>query len=441
MNMKIIKKLTYVAAILTFGLNIALGQCNPTCIGKNGWLFYNEEYLIPYEESTVQSSLDSIIAINKIFAKTKTKLIISMVPIKARLYAEYLPTDKPISDRILNRYSAAILKLNTNGVKTVDLNSAFLNNPKKDSNFPLFLRTDSHWSPQGAYFAGTEIAQKIRTTINISSIPEVKFKVSTGSIAQRIGDLVGLLPESLRPPFKAEPYLPVNFERLTTQDSGLLDAPVPQITVVGTSYSGDHGIALSSGIASSLSRDVLNAPFGGKGNWFPLEKYVTNDAYQTSKPKLIVWELSERSLIVAPNTNWIDTVAPSILGECSISGNRLKMSISSESKTPNLKLNKTKIEGTSNTSDAIRLDLNRVILPADYLSMMVSSKDSDQITIEAVTSEENIKVTQKIVNDGEEHRINISLSTFGNLNVKQVKIYMGNSSKISFDNPKICSAI
>ncbi len=62
-----------------------------------------------------------------------------MVPLKMRIYSEHLPDSIPITDYMRGNYDRMAQALNSAQVNTIDLNTAFLNSPLRQSEDPLFF--------------------------------------------------------------------------------------------------------------------------------------------------------------------------------------------------------------------------------------------------------------------------------------------------------------
>jgi alginate O-acetyltransferase complex protein AlgJ len=86
------------------------------------------------------------------------------------------------------------------GVNAVDLNSAFMNSPKRTAEVPLFLRLDTHWSATGALLAAETIRDALATMPDVKkaydAIPAATYKLTWADQRWPFeGDLVQQLPK------------------------------------------------------------------------------------------------------------------------------------------------------------------------------------------------------------------------------------------------------
>ena len=129
----------------------------PTIVGKNGWLYTSYESFNSTETPAIDESLSLIGKFNKVLAANGITLAFVAVPLKMRIYSEYLPDNQKINKTMLDNYTHMSQAFKAKNVNFIDLNTAFLNNPKRNSDTPLFLRLDTHWSGSGALLAAETI--------------------------------------------------------------------------------------------------------------------------------------------------------------------------------------------------------------------------------------------------------------------------------------------
>ena len=77
--------------------------------GKDDWLFYTVEFTDANDEPAANASIDLIRRFNKVLARNGVTMAFTMVPLKARIYAEHLPDDRKLTpymalnyDRMMN---------------------------------------------------------------------------------------------------------------------------------------------------------------------------------------------------------------------------------------------------------------------------------------------------------------------------------------------------
>lgn len=183
-----------------FLINASAAEKYPAVVGKNGWLFYENEFNPLIEERGVNNSIKIIEEFKDKLQTKGISLVLTLVPVKARIYSEYLPDSVKWGKAQDDRYKNWSQQIKTSGIHFVDLNTAFLNTPVRSSETPLFYRLDSHWSPVGVEIAAQTISS------NLAAIPEIDQiikNIPTYSIkrnqaekprALRARDLIPLLP-------------------------------------------------------------------------------------------------------------------------------------------------------------------------------------------------------------------------------------------------------
>lgn len=169
----------------------------PGIVGKSDWIFYNREFVRNIPESDISVKLIS--QISKILEDNGTTVLIALAPIKSRIYEEYLPDTRKMTADHKDDYNRLLTQFKVLGVNTVDINSAFLNSPKRTSEFPLYFRHDTHWAAPGALLAAETTKAAIQSNPTLKraydQTPETKFNLLWAT--QRVsmtGDLLRQMP-------------------------------------------------------------------------------------------------------------------------------------------------------------------------------------------------------------------------------------------------------
>ena len=303
-------------AILASALGVTVSQAaetTATIIGKNDWLFVKYEFALPSDLPDTQATVQLIEKTSKLLSANGIALAVVIVPSKVRIYAEHLPDSAKLDSYTADKYESVAKTLVDSGVNVVNLNQAFLNSPLRNSDTPLFLRLDTHWAPAGALLAAQTVKAEIdrNPTLNaaLAATPETKYTFSWNSrkINHRARDLVNLLPKEAQN-FAYEQILLFKSEKVQAAQAGLLNAgDNVGITVIGSSYT-NKNTGYPDGLRFTLQRDLLDISIPvDQGPWVGLESYFRDDAFQTNKPKLIIWEIPERELRSPPNYKYRDT--------------------------------------------------------------------------------------------------------------------------------------
>jgi len=317
MNTQLIRSIlpSALAASLAFCSMASMAQTTTSSalVGKNDWLFTRYEFATPDDASDTQASIQSFSKINKAFEQKGIALALVIVPSKITIHSEQLPDTHTLDTYTTGKYASAVTSLQAAGVRVVDLKQPFLASPHRTSDTPLFLRLDTHWSHTGSFLAAETIKAEIEKTpalkTALAATPPEKYTLTWNSAkkAVRTRDLVKLLPQG-SPVYPPETVLQFKVDRVSESKVGLTDdVNNTQITVIGSSYS-NKNTGYPDALRYTLQRNVLDISIPvDQGPWVGMEAYLSDDAFKTHPPKLIIWEIPERELRSPPNYKFRDT--------------------------------------------------------------------------------------------------------------------------------------
>lgn len=269
-------------------------------VGGNGWLFTKEEF--EYQKGRDEALAENvrfITAVRDYLDKADIKLVVVPVPAKARVYEEHLGrfTYPQYNEVVYPLFIESLLKA---GIVASDTLEA-MQHYEGDS---LFLRTDTHWTPEGAEVAARGAVRAIKI-----AYPDMKFKEASyitvpGREEEHPGDLMRYVPVAS---FISAPDLRPDRLRLmeTIEGAGkvsalleddLFSGAAPDVALVGTSYSADPKWNFAGFLKEALRTDILNAAKEGLGPFETMKTYLDNQAFKKTPPKLIIWEIPERYL-------------------------------------------------------------------------------------------------------------------------------------------------
>lgn len=259
--------------------------------GADGWLFTDEEYAATAAAEAHRAAW--VAQIDAAAARVEAEgvaLVVALVPAKAVLVDARQP---PLPAAARGRYDATLADLAALGVRAVDLRPALL-----ALGDDAWLRTDTHWSPEGAQAAAGAIAAALDATD-----PDLRgddpYERAFVGVASIEGDLVrllglGPLEAALAPDPDVIELTEARASAPATNDLfATVDLPV---VVVGTSYAADPRWNLADRLRTALGRDVLDAARAGVGPLRPLLDYLDGDAWATARPRAVVWEVPVRYL-------------------------------------------------------------------------------------------------------------------------------------------------
>lgn len=170
--------------------------------GEDGWIFLNADlrYLsIPeFWGKTAEKvskaakpewadPLPAIMDFNKQLSAAGVKLIVMPIPAKAAVYPEFLPggwSGEGRPDAPLGKFLEI---LQQNGVETIDLWEVYAKEKKAHPDNQIYCRTDTHWTPYGAWLAAEAVAAKLRDLGVVSKIGEASGE--PGEAIDITGDL------------------------------------------------------------------------------------------------------------------------------------------------------------------------------------------------------------------------------------------------------------
>lgn len=289
------------AAIDTWGvLEYALfgDGSDGVLIGDDGWLYTTEEFLAgERDDAEAARKLDDVERVRDRLAASGSALVVVLVPAKARIYPEQLGRHRlprELEDRYRHFRSALIAA----GIHAPDLVTLLL---EAKSRAPVFLRTDTHWTPFGAHLAAEAVADHAAEHDLLPSRDASDYRsLPTDPVLHR-GDLLEFVP--LGPLQERIGPAPDTLERFELETpaagagaAGLFGQVEIPVTLVGTSYSADPRWNFENALKVALGTDVLNVADEGLGPMAPMEDYLASERFAASPPELVVWEIPERFL-------------------------------------------------------------------------------------------------------------------------------------------------
>ena len=260
--------------------------------GKDGWLFLTEELRFDADGSAnLRARAELLGAASRSLASQGVKLVVALVPDKARVYSSKLASGL-YPNYNSSRYTDGLSAFQRQGVTTVNLLQPLAQAAVKGE---VYYRTDTHWNQAGAQVAAEAIASAIKPLP--LELESTSFSSKSSPPVERPGDLIRLMGLGdtakllgLQPDTEA----PVVTQQSSAQSTGLFgDSAVP-VVLTGTSYSLRANFV--GYLQQALSAKVLNAAKDGGGFLQATTLYLKDDAFRSSKPKVLLWEVPERFL-------------------------------------------------------------------------------------------------------------------------------------------------
>ncbi|TCM78611.1 hypothetical protein [Rhizobium sp. BK068] len=261
--------------------------------GSDGWFFSDEEFswnrkslsMLEKHLSFVEDTLSTL-------REAGVEPILLLVPEKADIYRDKLG-DVAVPSSREHYYENVRLRLSIMGAPVPDLREAFLQAREQE---PVFLKSDTHWTVQGARVAARSVAQML------AHRPELKHKEFTLKPEEEIvhmGDLYKFAKFSIFEPFVSMPGDRLTSLAAVTADASLDDLlsdedEGPQVALVGSSYSANAKWSLEAQLKAEAKVDIINFAEEGKGPFAPMKTFLKEKLHEQKELKYVVWEIPLR---------------------------------------------------------------------------------------------------------------------------------------------------
>lgn len=263
-------------------------------VGNDQWLFTTEEF--EFSRRNLKNLEDNIAYVHKvsgILNASDVSLTVVLIPEKSEVYSKFLKRESPhvvigLRQRIMD-------SLNQQGVASLDLFSV-LNSASE----PVFLRTDTHWTPFGARLSAKTLSEQF---VELKS--DQTFNIKFDQFKAHRGDLLGYIP--VHPNFsdlgpkedQLARYSLVrggsNSDKHSGQSSAdLFGSDGITLALVGTSYSANMSWHFADFLKFYLNRDLVNYASEGKGPFVPMDAFLRSDDFKDGLVKSVIWELPVR---------------------------------------------------------------------------------------------------------------------------------------------------
>lgn len=278
-------------------------------IGRDDWLFLTDELRYDAHGATHLNARAELLgqAARSLDAQG-VKLVIALVPDKARVYAAKLNGGR-YPDYINSRYQDGLAALRLKQVSTVDLLAPLSQAATRSE---VYYRSDTHWNQVGAQIAAQAVAQVV-AQLGVELETTRFTSANEGERSERPGDLIRLMglqdmPNAMRPKPDQETQMLTRQSSADAAAGGLFGDTVMPVVLTGTSYSmrgNFHGF-----LQQALSSKVLNTAKDGGGFLQATTAYLSDDAFRSAKPKVLIWEVPERFLLTPLNDEpgWLSKV-------------------------------------------------------------------------------------------------------------------------------------
>jgi alginate O-acetyltransferase complex protein AlgJ len=177
----------------------------------------------------------------------------------------------------------------------------------------LYYRTDTHWNERGAKTVADAVAGVLRQT-GLASTQKAAFKVSTGPLQERVGDLIRIAGlNQVAWPFRprGDEEAASDIQQSAAASVGILDeTPPPELAVIGTSFSRRANFVPF--LALTLGAPVDNRAQDGGGIANAAIDYFAKSDFLKSPPRAIIWEIPERMVeedVIDSDEGWANSLS------------------------------------------------------------------------------------------------------------------------------------
>lgn len=287
--------------------------------GAPGWLFLNDELTVhdQPQRNAAQRKAD-VLKVQKTLSAKGIKLLVVVVPDKSRIEASQLGMlHRP--SRYATRATQWVSELKLAGVDALDLTDTLT--AFKQKHAAAFLKSDSHWTEQGAHVAAVAVSAEVQR-LRIVASPTQSLVIDKRTESRRSGDLIRLagvdwLSTTLQPEqdlaqetnFKVAEQTKNTLGASSTSsansqtDDLFGDANLPNVVVIGTSFSRTSNFVPF--IEKELNAKVANLARSGGDFSGAMNAYLSSVAFKKTPPKLVIWEIPERVLQQKASTDSI----------------------------------------------------------------------------------------------------------------------------------------
>ncbi|HAB02247.1 MAG TPA: hypothetical protein DCE25_04655 [Pseudomonas sp.] len=260
-------------------------------LGKDGWLFTNQEYRVPNDlQANVQAQIEQIDKVRAKLAEHGKELVILPLPMKLDVYAAH--AEHAFDPRVISLYDQFVSQLQSRQLDVVPLREAFLANINGPQ---LFLKSDTHWSPEGARLSAYELARQRPQLLGEQTY--VSHKAGEKEVK---GDLMNYLQfdhARLAPQFGPNPI--ALYETLKAQQSAddLFAEQDQSLLLVGTSYSKIDDWNFVGFLKEALNRDLLSIAVEARGPFEAMNQFLASEQLASPQIDTVVWEFPLRTLL------------------------------------------------------------------------------------------------------------------------------------------------
>lgn len=276
-------------------------------IGTKAWLFTDEEIdPVRHSEMNYANNLHTIFDVQHTLAQKQIKLLLVIVPAKARIYADYLPHNTHPDAAHQALFQRVQHDVKNAGIASSDALPALLTAREHEQ---VFLRTDTHWTAYGASVVADTVATFIKQAHWINTNKQ-HYRTTIHEQKKHQGDLLNYVPLSpwfdFMNPFSdfvtVQKTTMITDENAANENTLFADARLA-VTLVGSSYSANPLWNFTGALQQAIGTELMNVAKEGQGPVKPMLDYLQSDDFHNNPPQVVLWEFPERYLLMSPASN------------------------------------------------------------------------------------------------------------------------------------------
>lgn len=266
--------------------------------GQDAWLFKKRQDLT-HNFTLYPKNIDVFKSIQERLSEQNIDLVLVFLPTRGH-FAEEKVVDGQYENYDFNKsidnYKKMLVDIRQQGFYVPDL-SQFKTHSGSET---LTFFRDHHWNPQGSKIIAKLTADYIKKQPFYNSLEKTTFKTSIKGIYTKEGTYNRLVRTTCGNQIQSQ-KVPLYVTESAESDADDLFSDntkesSPEVVLIGTSNS-DKYYNFSGFLQEYLSTQVLNVSIIGGGLEQSFYEYLKSDHYQTTPPKLIIWEIPSGSYL------------------------------------------------------------------------------------------------------------------------------------------------
>jgi len=258
---------------------------------ESDWLFRSREDLRT-EFGTTPEGYRQLKQLREAFKRHGVELVVVYQPTRGMVNRSKLAPVQRAGfdfDKAVKNYRQTLARFAELGFWVPDLTP--LTDEQAEPAF--YFRGDQHWTSYGAQRTAKIVAETVKKIPGFDDIPHKEFVTRTQGRMGKRGTLHRVAGQLCETTYAFE-YSDQFFTEPKGESGGddlFGEGGLPQITLVGTSHSGQN-YNFAGFLSEHVGADILNVAFPGGGLEGSMLEYLSSDEFRQHPPKILIWEFS-----------------------------------------------------------------------------------------------------------------------------------------------------